>query len=128
MAIQRKLVNPALIIDNLVVAYVPNSIRYTEGFGEQQFRTQTGGGGTVQQIIIDDLSKKRSMVKFKIEGTVQNIEFFRAIKANQDGHVITISDTDFTRTMTGAILVSDYEVDLSNEGEIELEFVGNSMR
>lgn len=126
MAIVRKLVDPTIIIDNLVVAYIPNSLELTEGFGEQKLRIQTGGGGSRQQVLADDVSKKQSNVKFKMEPTADNIDFLRAIKSNLDGHVITISAPDMTRTITGALLVNDYVVKMGAEGEIDLEFVGNS--
>ena len=126
MAIIRKLADPTIIIDNLVVAYIPNSLELTEGFGEQKLRIQTGGGGSRQQVLSDDVTKKQSNVKFKMEPTADNIAFLRAIKANLDGHVITISAPDMTRTITGALLVNDYVVKMGAEGEIDLEFVGNS--
>jgi len=125
MAIIRKIYNPTLIIDNLVVAYVPNSLSFSEGLGEQKLRVQTGGGGTIQNVLADDITKRQAKVKFKIEPTANNLAFVRAIKANLDGHVITLSDTDFTRTITGAILVSDYNIELGADSEVELEFMGN---
>lgn len=121
----RKLVDPSIIIDNIVVGYVPNSIHFTEGFGHQKLRIQTGGGGARQQILADDVSKKFSKLKFKMEPTAENINFLRSIKANFDGHVITISDVNMTRTITGAIIINDYEVKIGTDAEIELEFEGN---
>ena len=126
--ILRKLYNPTLIIDNLVVAYIPNSLRYTEGLGEQKLRVQTSGGGSVQTVFSEDITKKLSSVKFKIEPTADNLEFIRAVKANFNGHVVTLSDENFTRTITGAILVNDYEVGLGMDEEVELEFMGNAAR
>lgn len=126
MAVLRKLYDPTLIIDNLVVAYVPGSIRFTEGKGEQKLRVQTGGGGSIQQVLAEDITKKQSNVKFKVEPTAANIDFMRALKSNLSGHVITISAPEFTRTITGAILVNDYEIELGMDSEIELEFVGNA--
>ncbi len=125
MALLRKIYNPTLIIDNLVVAYLPNSLRYTEGLGEQKLKVQTGGGGTVQNVFAEDISKKQSHVKFKMEPTAENLDFIRAIKADFNGHVITLSDGDFTRTITGAILVNDYEIGLGMDEEFEVEFLGS---
>ena len=125
MAVQRKIVDPTIIIDNNVIGYVPNSLKFTEGFGEQTLRVQTGGGGSIQQVVADDVSQKQSMVSFQVEPTVANIELMRAIKANQAGHVITISAPGITRTITGAILTSNYEVSMGTEEIIDLEFIGN---
>jgi len=126
MAIIRKTVDATLIIDNNVIGYVPNTLSYTEGLGEQKLRVQTSGGGSVQQVVSEDATKKQSMVKFHVEVTAGNIELLRAIKANQDGHVITLSTTGFTRTITGAIMVNDYSVKLGVDDTIEVEFVGNA--
>jgi hypothetical protein len=132
MAIIRKIVDPSIVIDNLVIAYVPNSLSFTEGFGAQKVIVQTGGGGAVQQIVADDVKHKLSTVKFKIEPTVDNITNMRAIKANQHGHVITISGQDnlsgetITRTITNALCTSDYTVAFGTDSEIDLEFVGSS--
>jgi hypothetical protein len=125
MAVQRKIVDATLIIDNNVVGYVPNTLKFTEGFGEQSVRVQTGGGGSVQQVVADDVSMKQSSVMFEVEPTAANISLIRSIKNNQDGHVITISTTGLTRTITGAVLTSNYEVSLGTEETIQLEFIGN---
>ena len=125
MAVIRKLVDATLIIDNNVIGYVPNTLKFTEGFGEQKVRVQTGGGGVVQQVVADDVTSKQSMVTFQVEPTIANIDLLRAIKANMDGHVITISTSGLTRTITGAILTKNYEIGLGTEETIELEFVGN---
>lgn len=125
MAVLRKIYDAILIIDNLVVNYVPNSLRFSEGKGEQKLRVQTSGGGSVQQVLTEDITKKQSTVKFKVEPTAANIDFFRAIKSDLDGHVITISGPEITRTVTSAILVNDYEIALGMDEEIELEFIGN---
>lgn len=126
MAVLRKIIDATLIIDNNVVGYVPNSLAYTEGFGEQKFRTQVSGGGAVQNILTDDATKKQSMVKFQVEPTVDNVALMRAIKANQAGHVVTISATNFSRTIVGAIITKDYEVKFGADDIIDIEMVGQA--
>lgn len=124
----RKIYNPSIIIDNLVVAYVPNSLSFTEGLGEQKLTVQTGGGGSVQQVLSDDITKKQSTVKFKLLPTADNIAFMRALKADLGGHVITLSETgsDFSRTIVNAILINNYELQLGSDSEFEVEFHGSS--
>ncbi len=126
MAIIRKIVDATVIIDNTVVAYVPNSLDLTEGFGEQKIRTQTGGGGSVQSIVADDITKKHSKVQFKMEPTADNLALLRTIKADQNGHVITLSAPGFYRTVTNAILTSDYEVKLGVDDTIQVVFMGSA--
>lgn len=126
MSAIRKIVDATLIIDNNVIGYVPNTLKFTEGFGEQSVRVQTGGGGSVQQVVADNVSMRQSKVMFDVEPTAANIELLRSIKNDQNGHVITISTSGLTRTVTGAILTSDYEVGLGTEEVISVEFTGNS--
>ncbi len=122
----RKLVDATVIIDDVAIGYTPNSLSYTEGFGENKVRTQTSGGGHIQRVVAQDASKMHSDVKFKMEPTADNVEVLRAIKANLDGHVITLSAPNFTRTITGAILISDYEVKFGIDDTIDLHFTGNA--
>lgn len=123
----RKLVDPTVIVDNLVLGVVPNSVQFTEGMGEQKVFVATAGGGSVQQIVADDVTGKQSHLKVHVFPTFENIKNIRAIKANMNGHVVTLSDaaSDFHRTITAAVLVNNYEVKLGTDDVIELEFIGN---
>lgn len=122
----RKLVDATLILDNNVVGYVPNSLSFTEGLGTQKLRTQTAGAGSIQHVLTEDVSTRVSTVKFSLEPTVDNVALIRSIKADQTGHVITISQQGFTRTITGAVLTNDFEVKLGMDDVIAVEFHGNS--
>ena len=125
MANEKKLVDPALIINNIVIAYVPNSLEFKPAGGEQKVRAVTSGNGSIQIVVADDMSKRISSCKFKLEPTTFNINVMRDLKANQDGHVLTMSTPDFTATITGAVLTTNYDVKFGVDQEIELEFHGN---
>lgn len=128
MSIQ--LSNVQLSINNDVVGHVANTVTYTEGFGEQQVRAESIGGGRVNQVYSDNVEGKFSTVKFSVMPHIQNIEKARDWKVNRNQNVVEISGrTDdgeiLSRTITQAALINDYEVAIGSDTNIDLEFMGN---
>ena len=118
---------PSITVNNVVIGIKPNSFSYTEGFGEQSIRVQSAGGGTVEQVYSQDATSKYSMVKFIIYNTPLNIENARAWKSNLNNNAISITDDNgITRHFNRMALINNYEVKLSADGEIELEFHGSA--
>lgn len=115
---------PILVINNQAVFIVPGSLEFTEGQGEQQVRTQSGGGGTVQLVYSDNAETKISDVKFKIFSTVANIGLARSWKLNGSNNVISATHPteDISRTFPNASLVNQYTIQANPEGVLELEF------
>ena len=62
----KPLSNIAVSVNNDPIAIVPNSVSYTEGFGEQTMRAASVGGASVEQVFSQDLESTFSMVKFEI--------------------------------------------------------------
>lgn len=127
MVTQRRISTPQIIIDNQVIGIVPNSFSYTEGFGEQTYNVQSGGGNSVQTVLGQNVETAMSDVKFRVYNTLDNIELLRSYKAaNILGRtqVITASDqaSGMTRTFQGGILTNNYEVALGADSEIDIEF------
>lgn len=115
---------PTVIINNISYGIVPNSFSFTEGFGEQTVRAQSAGGGSVAQVYSDNAEMKFSTVKFSMFNINLNIERIREWKANRNENVIEVIDStsNFARTFKAAALTSDYEVSLSADGTIDLEW------
>lgn len=120
------LANPTVVVNNNPIAIVPNSFSYTEGFGEQQLRVQSAGGNSLEYAASDDVTTKKAMFKFEMLNTSENIENARQWKQNLNQNVVSVSEDSFSRTFTQAMIVNDYEVSLSSDGNISLEF--NSAR
>jgi len=120
------LANPTFIVNNASIRIVPNSGMYTEGFGEQNVRTQSGGGGDVETIISDNAETKKSNVKFSLFPTSENIALARQFKANVSNNAIQIISDGFERTIGNAIVINDYEVNLGADTQIDLEFEGSA--
>ncbi len=121
------LANPAIIVNGVSVAIMPNSFSYTEGRGEQTVKTQTAGGGSVENVFFDNAETKFSMVKFELYNTDVSIELALIWKNNTNLNVIEWNGgikSNTVRVVKGAALTNDYEVELKNEGMLSLEFHG----
>jgi hypothetical protein len=120
--------NPQVVINNVAVAIVPNSLDFTEGFGEQKQRVQSAGGGSVSVAYADNVESHFSKVKFKILNTAGNIALARSWKTNANANAITISSPSSTdsngmsRSFSNCALISDYEVGLGVDSVLDLEF------
>ena len=121
---------PTVVVNNTVVAIEPNSCAYTEGFGEQSARTASAGGGSVETVYSNDVATNLSMVKFTLASTIPNIKLAREWKANGNENVVSLSaentDGDFNRSVSEAGVTNDFEVALSADGVLEIEFHGKA--
>lgn len=128
MAIQ--LSDAVLLVNNEAVAYLPNTLSFTEGLGEQQVRAVAVGRGKTEQVYAQNLESNFSMVKFELPTTPENVELARAWKTNGNQNVVQIAgrtaEGEVTRTFTGAALIGNYEVPIGTETNVEIEFHANA--
>lgn len=118
---------PIVIINNQVIAVIPGSVSYTEGLGEQTVRVQSAGGGSVQQVYSDNAETKFSTVKLSLINEIFNINSSRGWKTNSNNNTISfVDDDEFTRRFQFMALINDYDVKLSPDGSMDLEFHGMS--
>lgn len=120
--------NPQVVVNNVAVAVVPNSVKFTEGKGDQKQRVQSSGGGNVSVVFTDNLESHFSKVHFTIINTSDNIALARAWKTNGNANAITITspssaDSDgLNRSFSLAALVNDFEVGLGVDSVLDMEF------
>lgn len=128
MSIQ--LSDAAVLVNDEVVAIVPNSLKFTEGFGEQSVRAASVGGGSVEQVYSRDLETALSKIMFDIHTTPANVKLARGWKTNANQNVVQIagstSEGDMTRTFTQAAMTGDPEIEIGSEGMINIEFQSNA--
>jgi len=121
-----QLSNGTVLVNNDVVAYIPNTLTFTEGLGEQNIRAASAGGGQTEQIFSDNIEMRYSTVKFELPATVDNIAKARQWKQNKNQNLVQIQgrtvDGDISRTFSQAALLTDYEIPLTNDGNITLEW------
>jgi hypothetical protein len=123
----RILSNITVTVNNTAIAYVPGSLKYNEGMGEQKMHPQAGGGGAVQIAYSDDVNTHIGKVSFELLPTNANIALARVWKNNGNANVIrlSMSGSDFLKTFGNAAMTNSYEVNLSADGKLACEFQGN---
>jgi hypothetical protein len=119
---------PSVIVNNLPISIKSNSLKYTEGLGEQIMRTQSAGGGSIDVVYSDNAETKMSKVSFEMINTSENIASIRQWKTNLNQNAISIVDqqSGFTRNFASMALTANYEVTLGADTTISVEFMGNA--
>jgi len=127
MAVQ--ISDAGVVVNNVGVNIVPNSLSFDEGFGEQSVLVQSAGNGKLSTVYSNDVETSVGMVKFSMRSTVDNIALARKWKSNGNRNAVAViaqtADGSLTRNFSGMALVSNYEVQLSADGVLDLEFRGN---
>lgn len=124
------LANPQVVVNNVVLAIKPNTLAFTEGFGEQIVRAASAGGAQAVQVLADNIEDNFSEVKFSLDPTLENIANARAWKAQPGQNVVAVTgvvvdgttSATFSRTFQKASIVNNYEVPLGADTQIDLEF------
>jgi len=120
--------NPSVVINNNPVPVVANSVTFNEGLGEGEFKVESTGGGNVGLVFCENIESKIGEVKFEMLPKIQNIDAARGWKLLKSANTIEISGKDsttgksITRTFTKAAIMSNYEVGLSTDGKLSLEW------
>lgn len=125
--------NPTVVVNNVPLAIKPNSLEFDEGFGEQIVRAASAGGGSVVQILADDITDNFSTIGFSLDPTVENIELARVWKSQPGQNGLTVTGTaqegartvSIRRVFNKASLTNNYKVPLGADTSIDLEFKSN---
>ena len=121
-----QIANATLIINNEPVAYIPNSLVWNEGLGEQKMRNATYGGGENEAVYSDDAETKVGKVMFELPTTIANVIATRQWKLNRNNNVAQVlvnnADGTLTKTFSGAAILNSYDVPAGAETNIAIEF------
>ena len=125
------LADPSIVVNNEPVAVVPNSVKYTEGDGEQTMRAASTGGGGVQQVYSRNIETNFSKIMFSTFNDIDSIEDIRGWKKNSNQNVVVLTGKTpdgktLRRTFNQAALLNDYEVNLGSDTTIDVEFSSNA--
>ena len=125
-----QLTDAAVLANNEAIGIMPNTLMYTEGFGEQSVRAVSIGDGKTEQVFARNLETNFSTLKFELPTTPENIELARSWKAAGNENVFQIAGSaggqEITRTFSQAVLINDYEVEIGTETTISIEIRSNS--
>lgn len=120
------LTNPAILVNGSPVAYVPNSFEFSDGYGDRNIRTQTTGGGNVEQIITEDVETQIGRVKFTLISTTENIALVTGWQQNIDANAIELSaDPNFTRQYAKMTITSEPAKPGGQDASFDVEFQGS---
>lgn len=112
-----------LIVNDVVIPYVPNSFKFTEGFGEYSQRAAAVGPGASEVVFSENAEQKMSKVSFELYPTADSIALARQWKANKSDNVIEIIADGVQRSFLTAALTNDYENELGADTTISLEWM-----
>ena len=114
--------DPSVVVNDITVNVVPNSVSYKSGKGEQSVKVQSAGNGLVSVVTSTNVETKKGMVKFSVYSTEQAIQLKELWQSNGGGNVIELGSVNLT--MSQGTMVNDPEITLSDDGKVELEFQG----
>jgi hypothetical protein len=121
--------DPVLIIDDVTIKHVPNSLSLKVGFGDIKVRPESAGGGVFDNVITRDGSTATSSLTFKIYPTSANINNILAIQENYGKSTVLIvdfQDSNVSWTISGASIITDPTLNLNADDGIEVEMKGNT--
>ena len=122
---KKALSSTTVIVNDVAYPIVPNTLVYTEGFGEYNMRAASVGSGKGEIIFSENAENKMSKIMFEMFPTAENIKTIREWKVNQNQNLIEISDPDIQKTFNNAALTSDYEVKIGADTTIPVEFMSD---
>lgn len=115
-------------VNDRIIEYKPNSLEYTDGFGNLNVRHQTGGGPSGSKIITEDAETKIGMVKFVLYTEIGNTNLLKEwlrLSRRAAGNVIRLSGDGFTRSFRNMVITEEPTVSVGSEGEFEVIFKGD---
>ena len=120
----RTLSNPAVEVNDQVIAIVPNSLSFKRGQGDKTVKAQSAGGNAIETVITENAETKISMVKFKLFNTKENFDLANGWIANINGNTIRLSEGEMIESFRGMVVTAEPERMVGADGELEIEFMG----
>ena len=121
-----QLAEATVIVNNEAIGIVPNTLKFSEGLGEQSVHPLSVGGGKTEQVFANNLESAFSRVMFEVRTTVDNIALVRDWKQNGNQNVVQVAaeagGKQMTRTFNQAALTADYEVEIGSDTTMSIEF------
>jgi hypothetical protein len=111
-----------LIINNERVAYIPNSLKDTSGFGERTVSPQNLGGGETSNVITEDVSTFKGKIMFDLKTTQDNKALLREWQSNLDANTVKIEYSSGKISLyENATVINDPERDDGVDGVMSVE-------
>ena len=117
--------NAVLQINGETIGYMPNTLSIIDGDGETKNVAVTSGGNS-DVVFSIDASTKMGNVKFDLPVTAENSRRIKEWKNNRQDNSVQVSNDvgseAFNKTFSKAVLITNPELALQDEGAVSLEF------
>ncbi len=122
---------PNVVINNVTIPIVPNSLKYDGGEGEQTVRTASAGGEQVEVITTVNAENKIGMVMFDVFTTTdldtKIADWKNRIGANTVQFNQNIAGLPNARSFDNMSMTDGVERDASADGVTPIKFMGGQM-
>jgi hypothetical protein len=113
---------PQILVNDEVVFIKPNSFTFSEGAGERNVRTKSGGAGAVVLVVTENAETQTSKVKFTLLTENSSLDKIVSWLNNFDNNRIEAGEGSFARTFSQATITNDPEAGVGESGEVEVEW------
>ena len=120
----KTLANPTVEINDVTISIKPNSLKFKSGKGDINIRAQSSGGNKIQIVKTDNAETKKGMVTVSLFNTKENIDSVKSWQDNEDGNTIRLSESGFIQSFRQMFVMTDPEISLGADGELEIVFEG----
>lgn len=127
---QTVLSNLTLRVNNRAVGYKPNTLAFKTGKGEISVKGVSIGAGLSDIAVSENVETFVGQIKFELYTTAKNEDLFKEWKEApiSTGNTVKIFGTDFTGTMTGAVVMNDPDMKTGVDESFEVTFDGNPIK
>jgi hypothetical protein len=124
---EKIITNPQLVINDELILYVANSLKYIKNTAKTQIGSLTAGGSSVTTVHSIDVSEAVGQVSFNAKVTSRLFDLLDMWSSQTAENVIELSSSngDIALAFTGMSLEEVPELEFGAESEIELTFKGD---
>lgn len=120
---QRTLSNPAVEVNDDIIAIIPNSLKFKFGKGNKTVQAQSSGGDGIEIVISEDAETKKSTVSFKLRNTKKNIQLGKDL-LSLFSNTIALSAPGFNESFRDMVVTEEPDFEVGADGSFELMFEG----
>ena len=119
--------NPQIVINDEIVLFIPNSLKYIENTAKTVVKSLTAGGTSAVTVHSMDLSEANSKITFTVKATKRTLELIPFWYSNTAENVIEVSSAngDIALAFIQMSLEEIPESAFGADGELELTFLGD---
>ena len=117
--------DPEIVVNDITIYVVPNSVSYKSGKGESNVKVQSAGNGVTSVVVSQNVETQKGYVKFSVQSTPDAIKLKENWQSNIGGNLIELGSVN--QSMSNSTMTNDPEINLTDDGVVEMEFEGSKM-